>query len=87
MKQGKLCPRGYFIVSLFSNSTSCRGRGEVGAGAGSWLDTRWVREIRNLVEVTPKEDEAGTDAEEYQSCPKADVVEGLPHAHPVGHFL
>lgn len=59
----------------------------MGASAGSGLDTWWVGEIRNLVEVTPKEDEAGTDAEEHQSCPKAEVVEGFPHAHPVGHFL
>lgn len=59
----------------------------MGASAGSWLDARWVREIRNLVEVTPKEDESRTNAEEHQSCPKTDIVQGLPHTHPVGQFL
>lgn len=59
----------------------------MGAGAGSWLDAWWVGEIRNLVEVTPKEDERRTDAEEHQRCPKTDIVEGLPHTNPVGQFL
>lgn len=59
----------------------------MGPGAGSWLDARWVGEIRNLVEVTPEENERRTDAEEHQRCPKTDIVEGLPHTHPVRQFL
>lgn len=38
-----------FIISPFSKPASCRGRAGAGAGAGSWLDTWWVGEIRNLV--------------------------------------
>lgn len=54
---------------------------------GSRLDARWVRQIWHLVEVAPEEDEGGAHAEEHQSRPEADVVEGLAHAHPVGHLL
>lgn len=49
----------------------------------SGLHTRRVGQFGHLVEVGPEEDEAGTDEEEHQSRPEADVVQGLPHAHPV----
>jgi hypothetical protein len=60
---------------------------ETEVNTGSRLDTRRVGEVRHSVEVTPQEDEAGTDAEEDQSSPETDVVKSLPHAHPVGHLL
>lgn len=59
----------------------------MGTSRGSRSDTRWVGEIRHFVEVTPKEDEAGPNAEEHQGSPKADIVKGLPHTYPVRHFL
>lgn len=63
------------------------GKVEVSAVTGLSLHTRWVGQFWHLVEVTPEEDEAGAYTEEHQSSPEADVVKGLPHAHPVGQLL
>lgn len=70
----------YFLVEMGEKV-------EVSAVTGLSLHTRWVGKFGHLVQVTPKEDEAGAHAEEHQSSPEADVVKGLPHAHPVGQLL
>lgn len=71
------CPQGHTARLL---SAACF---QAVGGEGSWSDTRRVREVGNLVQVTAEEEDGGADAEEHQSCPEADVVEGLAHPRPV----